>query len=95
MARLTQSEIDTVLREAAGWQNIGGTLAREWVFPGFPKAIAFVNRVAELAEQSDHHPDIDIRYNRVRLVLTSHDAGALTERDARMARTLSRDFPDG
>ena len=51
--------------------------------------MVFVNRVAEEAEKAGHHPDIDIRYNKVRLALISHDKGGLTERDMRMAQTLN------
>jgi 4a-hydroxytetrahydrobiopterin dehydratase len=47
--------------------------------------MAFVNRIAELAEQANHHPDIDIRYNRVRLALVTHDAGGITEKDFDLA----------
>ena len=64
-------------------------LVRFWTFNGFVEAIAFVNRVADLAEQAGHHPDIDIRYNRVKLALVSHDAGGITARDAQMAARLS------
>jgi 4a-hydroxytetrahydrobiopterin dehydratase len=56
------------------------------------QAMTFVNRVADLAEQAGHHPDIDIRYNRVKLALVSHDAGGITARDATMARRLSSEF---
>ena len=52
--------------------------------------MAFVNQVAGLAEQANHHPDIDIRYNRVRLALVSHDAGGITSRDAATARNLAK-----
>ena len=53
--------------------------------------MTFVNRVAALAEAAGHHPDIDIRYNQVRLALVSHDAGGITERDANMANRLSNE----
>ncbi len=58
------------------------------VFPDFAAALAFVNRVGTAAEQAGHHPDIDIRYNRVRLALVSHDAGGLTEKDFALAATI-------
>ena len=60
------------------------------MFSGFPEAIAFVNEVAGLAEAAGHHPDIDIRYNRVRLVLVTHDAGGITEKDTGLARRVDR-----
>ena len=56
----------------------------------FPAAIAFVNQVANLAEEAGHHPDIDIRYNRVRLALVSHDAGGLTTKDFAVAAGADR-----
>jgi 4a-hydroxytetrahydrobiopterin dehydratase len=56
--------------------------------------MGFVNRVAIMAEKADHHPDIDIRYNKVRLGLVSHDAGGITRRDAAMVAKLDEAFPE-
>ncbi len=64
------------------------SVSREWVFESFGLAMAFLNRVAELAHEQDHHPDIHNVYNRVRLTLSTHDAGGLTERDARLAQAI-------
>ena len=64
----------------------GTTIARTFQFKDFPAAMKFVNAVAELAEQAWHHPDIDIRWNKVTLTLTTHDAGGLTEKDFDLAR---------
>lgn len=89
---LTESEIEGVLRENPGWKLQVGKLLREWTFSNFVEAMAFVNQVATLAENAGHHPDIDIRYNRVLLGLVSHDAGGITERDAAMANRISREF---
>jgi 4a-hydroxytetrahydrobiopterin dehydratase len=89
---LTGEELSGLLRELPEWAVEDGKLIRFWTFTNFVEAMAFVNRVAELAEQAQHHPDIDIRYNRVKLALVSHDAGGITARDARMARRLSADF---
>jgi 4a-hydroxytetrahydrobiopterin dehydratase len=86
---LTQSQIDQFLRNNPEWALEEGMLVRFWTFPNFVEAMAFVNRVAQLAEQANHHPDIDIRYNRVKLALVSHDAGGITARDANMASQLS------
>jgi len=63
------------------WTRVGKRIVREFVFPDFPSAIRFVTRVARAAERAFHHPDIDVRWNRVRLSLTTHDEGGLTERD--------------
>ncbi len=69
-----------------GWSEVAGALEREFVFAGFGEAIAFVNRVAELAESENHHPDISISYNRVQLRWRTHSAEAITERDRELAR---------
>jgi 4a-hydroxytetrahydrobiopterin dehydratase len=88
VSRIEESEIDSQLEELPGWSRSGTTIEREYRFGGFGEAIAFVNRVAELADAADHHPDIDIRYDRVRLSLTTHDSGGLTERDFALARRV-------
>jgi 4a-hydroxytetrahydrobiopterin dehydratase len=89
---LTASEIEDVLRAHPEWKLKDGKLAREWIFSNFVEAISFVNRVAVIAEDAGHHPDIDIRYNHVVLALVSHDAGGITERDAVMAARLSAEL---
>jgi len=91
MALLTQQEIDGILLTNPKWTFKDGELIREWSFNDFGLAIAFVNRVAAIAEAANHHPDIDIRYTRVRLSLTSHDSGGVTSRDLRMAETLNQE----
>jgi 4a-hydroxytetrahydrobiopterin dehydratase len=88
---LTATEIQEALRTQPEWRLQDGKLVREWVFKDFVEAMTFVNHVAELAESAGHHPDIDIRYNRVLLGLISHDAGGITERDVKMAHRISRD----
>lgn len=89
---LSDGELRALLLELPEWAIEDGMLVRFWTFADFVQAMAFVNRVAEVAEQAGHHPDIDIRYNRVKLALVSHDAGGITARDAKMARRLSADF---
>ncbi len=89
---LTQPEIEEVLRMHPDWKLQGGKLVREWTFKDFVAAMAFVNQVAGIAEAAGHHPDIDIRYNRVQLGLVSHDAGGITQRDAAMAANLSKEL---
>lgn len=91
---LTLVEIEDLLRSLPGWKLKDGMLVREWIFRDFPEAIGFVNRVAAIAESANHHPDIDIRYNRVQLALISHDAGGITKRDAAMAGRLSAEQND-
>jgi 4a-hydroxytetrahydrobiopterin dehydratase len=69
-----------------GWSDTGGALERTFELPSFTEAIAFVNRVAELAEQEGHHPDIEISYKKVTLRWTTHSAGGITDRDYDLAR---------
>ena len=88
MSLLNDSEIAGQLEDLSSWSRSGGTIEREYRFGGFDEAIAFVNRVAELSNAAGHHPDIDIRFDRVRLVLTTHDSGGLTARDFALARQL-------
>jgi 4a-hydroxytetrahydrobiopterin dehydratase len=66
-----------------------GALVREFELPSFSVAISFVDRLAELAEREDHHPDIDIRYRRVTVRWTTHSAGGITEKDREMAERTS------
>jgi 4a-hydroxytetrahydrobiopterin dehydratase len=89
---LTAAEIDDFRRANPEWSLKEGKLVREWTFKDFVAAMAFVNRVAAAAEAAGHHPDIDIRYNRVLLGLVSHDAGGITERDTAMASHLGNEF---
>jgi 4a-hydroxytetrahydrobiopterin dehydratase len=89
---LSSAEIDALLKTNPEWKLQQGKLVREWVFKDFVEAMAFVNRVATLAESAGHHPDIDIRYNRVQLGLVSHDAGGITSRDAAMATRITKEL---
>ena len=72
-------------RYPEGWDEVDGALERTFRFEDFAEAIAFVNRVAEAAEAANHHPDIEIRWNRVKLRWWTHVKKAITERDAEMA----------
>jgi 4a-hydroxytetrahydrobiopterin dehydratase len=90
---LSPEEIEETLKTHPMWTLQAGKLVREWTFRDFVEAMAFVNRVAELAEAAGHHPDIDVRYNQVLLGLVSHDAGGITARDTAMATEIDRTFP--
>jgi 4a-hydroxytetrahydrobiopterin dehydratase len=85
MPAFTPAEIASHLAAVPAWQVLDGQLVRTFTFQDFAGALRFVNRVADLAEAASHHPDIDIRYNRVRLALTTHDAGGLTGKDFELA----------
>lgn len=80
---------DRAARAAPAWRIVDGRLEHAVRFATFVEAIAFVDEVAALAEAHDHHPDIDIRHRRVRLALSSHDVGALTARDVRLANAIA------
>jgi 4a-hydroxytetrahydrobiopterin dehydratase len=85
---LTNDEISAKL-ESSEWTQEGDEIAREWKFEDFAQAMAFVNRVAEAAEEANHHPDILVHgWNKVRLSLTNHSAGGLTEPDFEMAARI-------
>jgi len=88
MPLLSADELSARLSRLSGWDRKGNEIHRTFSFADFKESMAFVNRVAELAEAADHHPDIDIRYSKVTLALTSHDAGGLTERDFDLAEKI-------
>ncbi len=87
---LPQSDRDRLTETLPHWTLLPDrdALARDWRFPDFSAAWAFLTRVALLAERHDHHPEITNTYNRVRLVLTTHDAGGLSPRDIALARAI-------
>jgi 4a-hydroxytetrahydrobiopterin dehydratase len=82
---LNDDQIDSRLA-GSDWKREGETIVRDWKFKDFKEAMAFVNRVADASEEANHHPDILVHgWNKVRLVLTNHSAGGLTEPDFEMA----------
>ena len=90
MKKLDATEIKAALVTVPEWKLQAEAIVRTFQFKDFPAAIQFVNAAAELAEQAWHHPDIDIRWNKVTLTLTTHDAGGLTEKDFELARKFDR-----
>lgn len=90
MDKLIAAQIRTSLVAVPEWHRRGKTITRTFDFKDFPAAIRFVNTVARLAEKAWHHPDIDIRWNKVTLTLTTHDAGGLTSRDFSLAKQFDR-----
>jgi 4a-hydroxytetrahydrobiopterin dehydratase len=92
MTLLSDAEIDERLAAVGDW-NRGqpGSIDREWTFPDFAAAIAFVDRVGEVAEQANHHPDILLHgWNKVRLTLSTHSQGGLTDADFQLAAQIDR-----
>jgi 4a-hydroxytetrahydrobiopterin dehydratase len=85
MPALTSEDARHHLRALPEWKIESGELVRTFQFKDFRCALGYVNRVGELAEEAGHHPDIDIRYNKVRLGLVTHDAGGLTAKDFDLA----------
>jgi 4a-hydroxytetrahydrobiopterin dehydratase len=92
MTVLTTKEIAFHLKTVANWSKRAKTIHRIFEFEGFLNSVAFVNRIAKRAQKLNHHPDIDIRFNKVTLQLTTHDAGGLTEKDFVLARQSDEDF---
>ena len=89
MTVIAAQDAERRLAGLPGWKIESGELVKTFGFKDFREALTFVNRVGEAAESAGHHPDIDIRYNRVRLALVTHDAGGLTEKDFAMAATAN------
>lgn len=87
---LNGAEIGSELAKLPGWQFANNSLQRELTFKDFAEAMIFVNRVAEIAEELNHHPDITIRWNKVGLVLSSHDSGGVTRRDLTLATRITQ-----
>jgi 4a-hydroxytetrahydrobiopterin dehydratase len=87
-AKLDQKAIRDWLKDRDGWKAKGKAITKEYTFKSFRSTIVFVNRIATLADEAKHHPDIDIRYTKVTLILSTHDAGGVTERDLELARAI-------
>jgi 4a-hydroxytetrahydrobiopterin dehydratase len=85
MGALSEHEVKSKLVTVPDWQVESGELVRTFLFKDFRGSLKFVNEVGEAAERAGHHPDIDIRYNKVRLGLVTHDAGGITEKDFDLA----------
>ncbi|MDP9211835.1 MAG: 4a-hydroxytetrahydrobiopterin dehydratase [bacterium] len=85
---LTKEQAEEKLIDLDGWELSGKAITRTFEFDDFDQAMDFVNHVAAVAEEHDHHPDIDIRYGTVKLSLSSHSAGGLTEADFALATTI-------
>jgi 4a-hydroxytetrahydrobiopterin dehydratase len=95
MAKLTDDEVRSALEQLPEWRRDGDEIVREYELPTFPEAIGFVVKIADLAEAANHHPDLDIRYTKVRVALTSHDTGGLTTRDVELAKKIDAVAPSG
>jgi 4a-hydroxytetrahydrobiopterin dehydratase len=92
MPALTAKQISLHLKAVPNWSKRAQTILRTFKFEGFLKSIAFVNRIARKAQRVNHHPDIDIRFNKVTLKLTTHDKGGITKKDFSLAEQCDEVF---
>ena len=88
MQKLDDAAIEVGLKTLPLWKRESDTIKRKFEFDTFLNAIAFINRIAPLAESADHHPELFNVYNRVEIVLTTHDADGVTEKDFSLARQI-------
>jgi 4a-hydroxytetrahydrobiopterin dehydratase len=95
MAKLTPTQVKAALARVPDWKKKGSAISKTYEFKDFSKAMKFVNSVAEMAEKANHHPDIDIRWNEVTLMLSTHDEGGLTEKDFQSAEAIDRKHGGG
>jgi len=86
--KLSDLEIQRALGSLPGWSRRGDTLTKTFTFEKFADGIAFVDRVAKVADAMDHHPDIDIRYTKITMSLSTHDAGGITQSDLTLAERI-------
>ena len=88
MSHITDEQIESFLAESPEWNREGPSIIRTFTFADFKEAMGFVTRIALASEVADHHPDIDIRWNKVTCVLSTHEQNALTSKDLDLARTF-------
>jgi len=87
---LADADVAAALDSLPGWARTGAEITKTYECASFPAAIAFVVHIGFLAEKANHHPDVDIRWRRVRVALTTHDAGGLTQLDVDLARQVEQ-----
>lgn len=92
MEPLTADQVQDKLADIAEWSESGGGIQRTYQFADFVAAMAFVNKLADYAEKAQHHPDILVRYNKVTLTVTTHDAGGITDKDFDLAKQADEVF---
>jgi len=89
MPRLSDAEIEQALASLEGWGCEGDELVRDFALRDFVAALGFIAQVGALAERANHHPTLTNTYNRVRIALSTHDEGGITERDVALAKEIS------
>ena len=93
MPALPDDQVTNGLAALDGWSREGDEIVKTYEAPSFPEAIEFVNRVAQFAEAADHHPDLDIRYRKVRVALSTHSEGGITDKDFALAGQIESTAP--
>ncbi len=86
--KLNRESVQGWIQRHKGWSRKSNKLVKDYRFPSFRDSIVFVNRVATLADTLDHHPDIDVRFDSVRIMLTTHDAGGISDKDLELAQQI-------
>jgi 4a-hydroxytetrahydrobiopterin dehydratase len=92
MAKLSNDQIAEQLKSLAGWEYKDNAIRKLYRFKEFLDGIRFIDRIAELAEAADHHPDIHVNYTRVTFTCTTHSEGGVTEKDIRLANQIEREY---
>ncbi len=92
MAKLAEDAISQKLAGLSGWERSGEAISKTYTFETFLGGIGFINTIAEVAEEADHHPDITVHYRRVTFTLWTHSEGGLTERDFDLALKIEEAF---
>ena len=92
MSRLNEQEISVRMRTVPNWAKDSQVISRIFRFSGFLQSIDFVNQVAKVAEENNHHPDIEIHWNKVTLAFSTHDENGLTEKDFKLAQQCEKIF---
>ena len=85
MPKLSDGDVEKGLAGLAGWSRAGDAIEKTYELPSFPDAVAFVTRIGFLAEAANHHPDLDVRYKNVRVALSTHSEGGITDKDLSLA----------
>ncbi len=85
---LNDDSIQDWIAARNGWSVTDGQLTKTFAFPAFRDSIVFVNRIATLADEADHHPDIDVRYDQVQIGLSTHSEGGITDKDTALAERI-------
>ncbi len=89
--KLADAEVTRKLKALNGWKREDGSITKEFLLGGFTEAAAFIGKIAPVANEMDHHPDVQLyRYKRVKVILTTHDAGGVTDKDFELASKIDR-----